>query len=180
MNTFTPSCNETISRSLSKDLLSRTGLLDFQGQGTGFPKLAICFLLLYAPGQQAICFLFLHGEHTAVSPWLHVLHMPHLCKMQLGRKRKAPLYSQQAAVSIFTAFLYTAHTVKSHVPFCVLTCNHFPQVLPSTREQVWKFSFNTSLVDTHQQINNGKDSLDEVTNCVCRICDSQSQTLVIQ
>ena len=124
MNTFTPSCNETISRSLSKDLLSRTGLLDFQGQGTGFPKLAICFLLLYAPGQQAICFLFLHGEHTAVSPWLHVLHMPHLCKMQLGRKRKAPLYSQQTAVSIFTSFLYTAHTVKSHVPFCVLTCNH--------------------------------------------------------
>lgn len=43
MNTFTPSCNETISRSLSKDLLSRTGLLDFQGQGTGFLSLQSAF-----------------------------------------------------------------------------------------------------------------------------------------
>lgn len=138
--------------------------LIFRGQGTGFPKPAICFLLLCAPGQRAIGFLFFMENIQQSHPGSTSYTRPTCVKCNSEGKEKHLGQPANWCLRLHTTPLRCS-TVTPQVPFCVLTCSHFPQVLPSTREQVWNFSFNTSLVGSHQQMNNGKDSLDEVTNC---------------
>lgn len=130
------------------DFLGLVSLI-FGDKAQGFLSLQSAFFSSMHLANMPFAFPFFMENTQQLPPWVHVLHKPHLYKMKMRMKRKAPKYSWlKLWCSSLISLLLTDHIVKSCIPFCVLSCNHFLHVLRSIRKQVWKCSHNTSLVNS--------------------------------